>query len=1119
MNCSPNIITANFSGGRRKAKTAWRHQWDHGQVLCVTGIEDLPLTFTAHFSVHKEYGAAQPVEGIDGQVEIPDIWLTFGKQVYCWIYITDGESGETVYTITIPVIPRPMPEYYEMEDTGVFDGVVAEVSEYAETAQTAADNAGASASAAAASADSAAASATAAAGSATAAAQSKADAALASRAASTAAQDAKRSADAAAEDAGEAAISAHAAMTYRDAAEAAATEAKDAKADATTAAGRAESAAMAAGNAASGAGQAATAAGQYATSAGEAAGRADTAAQTATTKAADATAAAETAVDAKTAAQTAQQGAETAETNAGQSALTATEKAAEAAQSASSAAQSKTDAEAAATRAEQAAVTLTVDTALSDTSTNPVQNKVITGELTDVKSQLEVEHTDQEDFTDFALSNIRHVTDRTSELIQDHYLSTNAVGETLDPTNIVENTGTRKWAYTIFQVSKGDIIRYEGSQVKGLTTRCLVLTDDEYVIYYAGTNETFTNRIVQIQVKKDGYCVCNAVTVYAGSGTKARYKIYHITEDTYSNVLDSLPKIDDSLSITKKIEVPCDVTLVANEYVDSSGAFKPYNNWSRTDYIDVSSGSLRIVNGTGTTSNYNFFYDSEHNPIGSRFSFYGGETVKSVPSNAKYAVLSAQTSVMQNVTVYTGDHYMDLADRLPLTDTMREEVEEIAGRDVSVNMPRGLINPTAYIMKTLIPSYYFARNETPESYHDIGYLDDKINSVPDGYHFLFVTDTHWNDNAMNSTKLISYVRDRIGATYVLFGGDILTAHNTNSLAYRWLCDFVFDYKNAFGSNFLPVVGNHDLNASGPSGQGISYSDLVPVFTQGCDSRFHYCDFYDDRIDQIKGDLGMTDADAEKMKQYFRTCYYLDDDNGKTRYIVYNTGAGNGGSGITQFISSDITGSYEELLVIEWMYSVLMSTPEGYNVVACTHIPAGLGWDSPAETPVSAVRKRFACIFPAMKAKSQLTISFGSSVANIDRWCDPTLTLDFSNAPDIGTLLIMGGHYHVDTFAVFGFHGAPTSYTNVSGKQYEINGTSLTCYQKSDTPVSGEHKAFEVPIIITQHDAYTKNSMSLSHQMTKDTITEQVVDVVTICPNGDIALTRIGAGNDRYVTIV
>ena len=389
MNCSPNIITANFSGGKTSATTAPLWQWDYGQVLCITGIEDLPAAFEVHFSTNKSGGVSTVAVGADGQVTIPNVLLTIGKSLNAWIYLSDAQGeGETEYAITIPVKARPMPETYDAEATGVFDDVVRQVSEYAETAQTAADNAGASASAAAASADSAAASATAAAGSATAAAQSKADAALASRAASTAAQDAKRSADAAAEDAGEAAISAHAAMTYRDAAEAAATEAKDAKADATTAAGRAESAATAAGNAASGAGQAATAAGQYATSAGEAAGRADTAAQTATTKAADATAAAETAVDAKTAAQTAQQGAETAETNAGQSASTATTKAAEAAQSATDAASAKTAAESAATRAEQAAATLTVDTALSDTSTNPVQNKVITGELTNVKNAL-----------------------------------------------------------------------------------------------------------------------------------------------------------------------------------------------------------------------------------------------------------------------------------------------------------------------------------------------------------------------------------------------------------------------------------------------------------------------------------------------------------------------------------------------------------------------------------------------------------------------------------------------------------------------------------------------------------------------------------------------------------
>lgn len=57
------------------------------------------------------------------------------------------------------------------------------------------------------------------------------------------------------------------------------------------------------------------------------------------------------------------------------------------------AAQSASDAENAAERAEAAAATLTVDDALSDTSENPVQNKVITGELTDVKSALKDDYT------------------------------------------------------------------------------------------------------------------------------------------------------------------------------------------------------------------------------------------------------------------------------------------------------------------------------------------------------------------------------------------------------------------------------------------------------------------------------------------------------------------------------------------------------------------------------------------------------------------------------------------------------------------------------------------------------------------------------------------------------
>jgi hypothetical protein len=389
MDCARNIITANFSGGGTSATTAPLWQWDYGQVLCITGI-DLPAAFEVHFSTNRTGGVSTVAVGADGQVTIPSVLLTIGKNINAWIYLSDSEGeGETEYSILIPVKARPMPETYDAEVTGEFDDVVRQVSEYAETAQTAADNAGASATAAAASADSAAASASAAETAKTAAQTAQGKAEDAQAAAETAAQTAIEKAQQTAQDAAQAAQSKANAESAAGMAEAAQTGAESAKTDAETAAQDAVASALAASASATSAGQAASAAAQSATAAAQSAASIEDDVQTASQKAAEAQTAAGQAVTAKDAAVTAQQGAETAETNAGQSASTATAKASEAAQSATSAALSKTDAEAAATRAEQAAASLTVDSALSDTSVNPVQNKVITGELTNVKSAID----------------------------------------------------------------------------------------------------------------------------------------------------------------------------------------------------------------------------------------------------------------------------------------------------------------------------------------------------------------------------------------------------------------------------------------------------------------------------------------------------------------------------------------------------------------------------------------------------------------------------------------------------------------------------------------------------------------------------------------------------------
>ena len=390
MDCARNIITANFSGGGTSATTAPLWQWDYGQALCITGIEDLPAAFEVHFSTNRTGGVSTTAVGADGQVTIPNVLLTIGKNLNAWIYLSDSEGeGETEYSILIPVKARPMPETYDAEVSGEFDDVVRQVSEYAETAQAAADNAGASASAAEASASEAAASATAAEAAKTAAETAQGKAEDAQAAAETAAQTATEKAQQTAQDAAQAAQSKADAESAAQSAEAAQTGAESAKMDAETAAQDAADSASAASASATSAGQAASAAAQSATEAAQSAASIEGDVQIASQKAAEAQTAAGQAVAAKDAAVTAQTAAETAASTAAANATTASTKAAEAAQSASSAAQSKTDAEAAATRAEQAAASLTVDSALSDTSVNPVQNKVVTGAITDVKSAID----------------------------------------------------------------------------------------------------------------------------------------------------------------------------------------------------------------------------------------------------------------------------------------------------------------------------------------------------------------------------------------------------------------------------------------------------------------------------------------------------------------------------------------------------------------------------------------------------------------------------------------------------------------------------------------------------------------------------------------------------------
>ena len=54
------------------------------------------------------------------------------------------------------------------------------------------------------------------------------------------------------------------------------------------------------------------------------------------------------------------------------------------------------------------------------------------------------------------------------------------------------------------------------------------------------------------------------------------------------------------------------------------------------------------------------------------------------------------------------------------------------------------------------------------------------------------------------------------------------------------------------------------------------------------------------------------------------------------------------------------------------------------------------------------------------------------------------------------------------------------------------------------------------VMTTITDAYGCSKYPENPEMIKGTVTEQAVDIVTICPDGNVRLTRIGAGKDRAI---
>lgn len=136
-----SITTINAVFGKeRLAITEPLYMYDVGITLSLHGVPCLPEYFTAYFANEVE-GTAIEVLGHDGDAAIPNILLTTGLPVYCWVYIVESAAqARTMYVSKTPVRQRARSESdtTPAQETAVAAAIAALNASSAQVAQVAA---------------------------------------------------------------------------------------------------------------------------------------------------------------------------------------------------------------------------------------------------------------------------------------------------------------------------------------------------------------------------------------------------------------------------------------------------------------------------------------------------------------------------------------------------------------------------------------------------------------------------------------------------------------------------------------------------------------------------------------------------------------------------------------------------------------------------------------------------------------------------------------------------------------------------------------------------------------------------------------------------------------------
>lgn len=412
------------------------------------------------------------------------------------------------------------------------------------------------------------------------------------------------------------------------------------------------------------------------------------------------------------------------------------------------------------------------------------------------------------------------------------------------------------------------------------------------------------------------------------------------------------------------------------------------------------------------------------------------------------------------------------------------------------------------------------------------HIDEKLASLPEGKSFIIYTDTHYIASGTQNTRklpdLISYVRANTGIKTVINLGDPYQKQNTieeaEAVFRNALAD---DFYDVYGEDGLFVVGNHDANytrwgklksqgaVEGVDGNG-AFTVLLP------DSKIYDATIkniinkegivFDTEMLALADELtfpaiGVEDGiyyDSEQVKKEFiawvHQHYYYDDAENGIRYIVYNSG----NCGLVEYYV--FSKLYEAIIPSQMRFiaSALTNIPtddmgEDYDVVFLSHMLGSNKDNTVASAPIYQ-------LLSAFKAGKSYTYSFnktGNAVWDAVVGIDGEITFDFTGNDFTGTVFTMSGHWHRDLSYVYETVGGSYLY-NLPYEKYSDLSDDAVFYiginndNYSDVP-DGSESAERDPV------------------MTKGTDTENCFSIITITDDGEIVLTRIGAGVDRRFT--